>query len=302
MAIIGDCLLDVTVAPAGPISSGGDTPASIRLAPGGQGANIAVRLARRGVSVRLVAPVGLDAAGRLVRAGLEDEGVELRALPGSGGGAVVALLAADGERTMLSDRPPFPAHFAPEVTGAVRGTAWVVCSGYALLDAIGASLAALLADRGSPRLAIAGCAVPPVSSDLADRIFAARPDLLFVNRAEASALLADDPPSEDLAELSAGLGSRFGALVIVTDPRDGSALGGGAAPLRVASSEEATPMIDATGAGDGYAAAFLAEVIGAAWPLTTDVLRRAMRAGARAGASVARVHGAQGRVSGEVPA
>ena len=53
-AVVGDCLLDVTVASSGPIVRGGDEPARIELGPGGQAANVAVRLARGGASVRLI--------------------------------------------------------------------------------------------------------------------------------------------------------------------------------------------------------------------------------------------------------
>ena len=50
VVVIGDATLDVTVAPAEPMRHGGDVAAAIRLAPGGQGANVAVRLARRAVT------------------------------------------------------------------------------------------------------------------------------------------------------------------------------------------------------------------------------------------------------------
>jgi sugar/nucleoside kinase (ribokinase family) len=59
------------------------------------------------------------------------------------------------------------------------------------------------------------------------------------------------------------------------------------------------PMLDATGAGDAYAAALVGELLGVGWPPDEPVLRGAMQAGSRLGALVARVVGAQARVSGE---
>ena len=58
-------------------------------------------------------------------------------------------------------------------------------------------------------------------------------------------------------------------------------------------------MVDATGAGDAYAAALIAALMGTAWPPDVSTLRAAMEAGSLAGGLVSRVLGAQGRVAGE---
>jgi sugar/nucleoside kinase (ribokinase family) len=58
-------------------------------------------------------------------------------------------------------------------------------------------------------------------------------------------------------------------------------------------------MLDATGAGDAYLAALILSLIGADWPPGVPALREAMERGARDGALVSRVLGAQGRTSAE---
>jgi sugar/nucleoside kinase (ribokinase family) len=58
-------------------------------------------------------------------------------------------------------------------------------------------------------------------------------------------------------------------------------------------------MVDATGAGDAYAAALIVALLPAAWPPDLATLRTAMEAGSRAGGLVSRVLGAQGRIAGE---
>jgi sugar/nucleoside kinase (ribokinase family) len=58
------------------------------------------------------------------------------------------------------------------------------------------------------------------------------------------------------------------------------------------------PAIDTTGAGDAFAAAFLAELLDA-WPPDEEALCRALEAGASSGAAATRVAGAQGRIPGE---
>jgi len=188
-AVVGDCLLDVTVASSGPIVRGGDEPARIELGPGGQAANVAVRLARGGASVRLITPFADDAAARLLREAMTAERIELVPLAAERSGTVVALLDG-GERTMLSHRVPFPASAGQTLAGAIADAGWIHCSGYALLDAQADALAATLAGRrAGARLSVGGCAVP--SENLArfrDRLIVTSPDLLVLNRVEAAAL------------------------------------------------------------------------------------------------------------------
>ena len=58
-------------------------------------------------------------------------------------------------------------------------------------------------------------------------------------------------------------------------------------------------MVDATGAGDAYAAALILVLGAAEWAPEVAVLRAAMEAGSRAGGLAARVAGAQARIAGE---
>ena len=130
IAVVGDSTLDVTVGPPGPISAG-DARAHISMGPGGQGANIAVRLARAGARVRLVAPLADDPAGRVLRGHLETDAVEVVALPAQRTSIVVVLLwGSRGERMMLSDRVSADGDLAT----ALAGCDWVHVSGYLLRD------------------------------------------------------------------------------------------------------------------------------------------------------------------------
>jgi sugar/nucleoside kinase (ribokinase family) len=58
-------------------------------------------------------------------------------------------------------------------------------------------------------------------------------------------------------------------------------------------------MVDATGAGDAYAAGMIAALLGAPWPPSADAARDAMRRAAQMGVLASQVVGAQGRISGE---
>lgn len=300
IVVVGDTTLDVAVRPDEPPRPGGDIPASITIAPGGQGANVAVRLARAGVEVRLATAIADDAAGRLLLAAIEAEGVGLVRMRAATSGTVVALLDATGERAMLSDRVTLdPA----VVAAACAGAAWVHCSAYPLADdATGDALAVALGSLpASTRLSSGGGSLPSDSAMAArvrDRIATARVSLLILARDEAASLL--DAPLPSLAAAADALAGAFPTTIaVVTGGAAGSAAAGPGFALSVPAQDPSTPMVDATGAGDAYAAALIAALSRSDWPPAVATLRAAMEAGSSAGGLVSRVLGAQGRIAGE---
>ncbi len=291
VVVIGDALLDVTARPATKPRPGADVPAEVRIGPGGQGANLAVRLARRGVEVELVCAVGDDAGGMLLRRELEGEGVGLTAVPADATGTVVILLDERGERTMLSHRVPFAAGAAAAMPDAV---AWMVLSGYLLLEPGGSDLAAALGAQPSHRVLV-GCTVPDGMTDRWLRAAAMlHPDLLVLNRDEAFALV---PGAGDLDEVAEVLGERLGSGIVVTDPSGATArLNGLGGSVRVKAGARA---IDTTGAGDAFAAALVAFLLREQWPPSSEALGAALTAASDAASAVANAVGAQARVEGE---
>lgn len=279
VTVVGDALLDVTATLREPIRRGEDVPATIDPRPGGQGANVAVRLARRGVGVRLVCGLADDAAGRLVREALGAEGVMLEAIPVAATGSVVIIVDDAGERTMLSQRAPFAGELAAD---ALPDTAWTVVSGYVLTEPEAASSATALGARAT-RTVLLGCAVPealrPAWRSAAVSLAA---DMVIVNADEARHLA----PLDELA-----------ANVVVTSAEGAAArLGGITARAEV---EREASIADATGAGDAFAATLLARMARAAWPPPQAAFEAALLEAVRVAGDVARVPGAQGRVAGD---
>jgi len=297
--VVGDATLDVTVAPSRPVRFGGDVQAVIRVGPGGQGANVAVRLARRGERVTLVAPIAADAGGRLLNDALTADGVDVAAMAATPRTAVVvALLDAGGERSMLSDRQPID---ADQVARVRDGAGWIHVSAYALLDdGNGDVLAGVLGDRASStRLSLAGGSIPPEPAVVArflGRAARVRPDMMVVSREEAAALLGS--PSDTAGDATGRLADRA-TVVVVTDGSAGSAAAVGGAILEVAAPDLLQPTLDSTGAGDAYVAALVSRLAAGTWLPAEEALRAAMEEGSRAGALVSRVVGAQARVAGE---
>lgn len=275
--VVGDALLDVLAQPAEPMRPGADVRGSVALAPGGQGANLAVRLARRGADVELVCALADDAAGRMIRAALVAEGIRLGAIPVDASGAVLVLLDGGGERSMLSQRVPFADAVA---VGPRLGGDWLVISGHILLEA-GAAAAIEAVAAEVPHRAVIGCAVPDAALEAwRAAVELLRPDLLVLNAEESGRLpgLARD------------------RLVVVTDAGGATARLGGQR-VRV-QAPPGPPPIDTTGAGDAFAATLLVELAGS-WPPHEDGMARALAAAAAVAADVTRVAGAQGRLRTE---
>lgn len=274
--VIGDALLDIAISPSGPMRRGADVPAAIRLGAGGQGANLAVRLARQGIATDLACGLGHDPAGELVRHAIEDDGVLLHPIPVDATGSVALLVDADGERTMLSDRAAFGSDLDP---GVLPDAPWTVVSGYLLLESDAVALAGALAAR-SGRRALVGCTLP--DDAVAGWLVAAaalQPDLVIVNRDEAAAI------------------GRVAVPLVITDAAGATAtIGETSVTVHAAAGP---PAVDTTGAGDAFAAALLAALIDAPWPPDREVLTVALGAAVELGAAVARTRGAQSRVEGE---
>ncbi|MBA3586449.1 MAG: carbohydrate kinase family protein [Chloroflexi bacterium] len=277
--VIGDALLDVTVQPAAPMQSGADVPAEIRIGCGGQGANLAVRLARQRVEVELVCGMGDDRAGALVTDALRAEGVRLSPVSVESTGAVVILLDEVGERTMLSRRAPFAAN------AWILPADWTLVSGYLFLEAEGVSLARALG-AGTTRCVVVGCAVPePSRSAWKAAVAAMHPDLLILNRDEARTLAPID-----------GLST---AIVITAPDVVVASIGEVRVTVHVPAGTEAT---DTTGAGDAFAAALVAELRRAAWPSPHASFEEALTKAVALASQVARAVGAQALVAAEAPA
>lgn len=300
-AVLGDCTLDIAIAPEARRRHGSDVPARIRLGPGGQAANVAVRLARMGgrSSVRLVAAMADDSAGRLLAEALSSDRVELAAVPTAHSSTVAIIVDTTGERTMLSDRQSLPAVAA---AAALASADWVHCSGYALLDdETGDELAVALGGRpASVRLSVGGGSLPPEPRRVARftaRLRAAGPQLCLLSRDEAAAVLGRSTPlpTRRAVAMLAGLAE----VVVVTDGARGSTATFGGRISTAAPGAAVGRVVDTTGAGDAYAAAMIARLASRSWPPSAAQLHRAMASGARLGARVARVAGAQGRVIGE---
>ncbi len=263
VVVIGDVMLDVAVSVRAPRSHGSDTPSRIVAVPGGAAANQAVWLARGGADVAVVGVVGDDPIGVAAIAALEAADVDVawvrRAVRPTG--VVVAIVDADGQRSMLTDRGANLALDRAALAGVaatLRAGDHVHVSGYVLLDepTREAGLAArdLAIERGAT-WSIDACSEGPLRALGPSRFleWASGASFLCANLDEGRALSGLDEPEAVAARLASKA-----AEVVVTAGAQGSVVATATSLVRRGSDAPPDSVADTTGAGDAYFATYLA--------------------------------------------
>jgi sugar/nucleoside kinase (ribokinase family) len=244
---------------------------SIDVRPGGQVATAAIAAARLGARVRYVGVVGNDAWADVVRAALQQNGVdgELIVRAGVGTRTAVVLVDREGRRTVLGCRDR-RLDLNPDELDAD----WVSTARVLMLDASDASTAVTLAGRAKT----AGVAV---MADI-DQAGEAAASLLSV--ADVAITSAEFPAAQTgCASLGAALDElerRHRPSVLITT------LGAHGAIARADGQEviirpPAVEVVDTTGAGDAFRGAFAASWIALGEHADlAEVVRRAVTAAA----------------------
>jgi sugar/nucleoside kinase (ribokinase family) len=239
ICVLGDAHLDVIVSLAGPIEPETDTPAATSVGAGGQAANVAAWITALGGRARLIAARAADPAGRMVADELAGRGVELAGpiLPGRTG-VVVSLSDRGRSRSMLTDRG-----VGTELAAGHLADAWF--DGCTRLHLPAYSLlrepvqgAALAAARWLPRPSVDLSSTAALRDYGVDRfrslLAGLAPRVVFGTEEEAD-LVGEVPGSE---------------MVVKLGPR-GVRIGGVVHPA------QQVRAVDATGAGDAFAAGYL---------------------------------------------
>jgi sugar/nucleoside kinase (ribokinase family) len=280
--VVGDVMTDIIVRPEGPLARGSDRRASIAVEPGGSAANQAVWLAAFGVAVDLVARVGLkdleSESARLASAGVTPH---LAGDPERPTGRLIALIDPSGERSFFTDRGANDALSAADIPDAlIAGASLIHLSGYSFF-APSPREAALHVMR---RAGATPVSVDPASAEFLREVgpeaffeWTQGTAILFPNVDEAAVLTGSADPETHCARLAA----RY-PLVVVKRGESGCEAASGATRWRVASPK--VEIVDTTGAGDAFVAAFLAARLQGA-----DIdaaLKRAVAAGSDAATRV----------------
>jgi sugar/nucleoside kinase (ribokinase family) len=256
--VVGDVMTDIIVMPEGPLVRGSDRRARITSKPGGSGANQAVWLGSMGGKVSFVARVGAADKPHLeayFKGFLVDPVLIADARAHSG--VLVTIVDPDGERSFLTDRGANLALSPSDMpVWLLEDASLVLLSGYSYFAEVPRSAVTWLTAEAKERGI--GFAVDAASVGFIEEVGAGNfldwiegASVLFVNRDEAKALSG----SGELEEQMRVLGQRVERVVVKLGGH-GAALGN-AHGIVLKLPAPVVEVIDTTGAGDAFAAAFL---------------------------------------------
>ncbi|UBV41995.1 carbohydrate kinase family protein [Deinococcus taeanensis] len=276
---LGDLTWDVLAKPDTLLLPGGDSTGRIELSGGGSAANLAVwarRASPAGAAVRFVGKIGHDRFGKLAVAELlaEDVAADVIESHEHPTGVILGLIDRRGQRAMLTgqgaDWELLPDELPRDVlrgAGHLHLTAWSLFRDPPRAAALEAARlarsggATLSLDPGSFQM------IQGMGRESFLRVLDQVPfDVLFPNDDEARAMSG----RPDRHDAMTWFRERFpDALIVMKLDEDGVLIEG---PAQARVQVPATPdrAVDATGAGDAFGGAFLAD-----WLAHGDALRAA---------------------------
>jgi sugar/nucleoside kinase (ribokinase family) len=290
---IGDVMLDVitkiSVMPD-KINYGSDTPSQISTHGGGAAGNVASWLTRTDAIATIVGHVGDDAAGAALTSEFDTLGVlhnNLMVDKGSSG-VVVVLVDPTGERTMFPDNGANSGLHIGDLPALDNFDA-VYLSGYSPLDPLSRpgvfEMIATIKAAGLPIFfdpASVGGMMEVSVSEVQSWI--RMMDVLLLNEEEAIYLTG-----ETNAEKALELLMEDCETVVIKRGSQG-AIGKSRGSIMVSVPAQSTEVVDTTGAGDSFAAGFIAQYT------ATKNMQHSLESGAAVAARCVAIVGARPRV------
>lgn len=256
---VGAANVDLNGASIAPINLRDSNPGRIQLSAGGVTRNVCENLARLGAEVKLLTCLGDDVFGAFVRAESESAGIDLRHVhtaPGATSSIYLSLLDADGDMLVgMSDmriiQQQLPPEYLPSKRELIAGAAIVTCD-----PCLGEQTLLQLLEQCAPEQIVCvdpvSCAYARVLAPHIGRFHTAKPNRLEL---EILAEMSIDSESELLRAgervLQKGLRRllvSLGAEGCLYMDDTGLVLRRKLRPAR---------MVNASGAGDSFAAALL---------------------------------------------
>ena len=266
LCVVGDFAWDVLIRTNTELLSGGDTFGEVILMPGGSAANVAVWAARCGLGTHFVGKIGRDRFGQLARENLETEEVISHFVESDAHltGSVAVFVDHTGERSMVSGHGAdfflLPSELPRPVirnSKHLHLTAW---SFFTDPPRSAATEAARLAQDAGATLSFDPGSFQMIEQMGVDAFLAATQnlgiDILLPNKEEGFVLTGEkDPPA-----MAKALSQLYpSALIILKLDADGALVVLDDEPHQIPPATN--NLVDATGAGDSFAGAFLAHYL-----------------------------------------
>ena len=263
VCVVGDFAWDVLIRTNNDLLKGGDSFGEVMLTPGGSAANVAVWARRCGATVHFVGKIGRDRFGLLAREDLDHEGVTHHLVETDAHltGSVAVFVDTSGERSMVAGHGAdfflIPSELPRQVIATARHLHLTGWSFFTDPPRSAARAAAQLARESGATISL-----DPASFQMIDEMGVPQflswvrdlgVSVFLPNFEEGRTLTGLDDPREIVASLAETFP---GALVVLKlDAHGALVLEDG---LATAVPPATHRVLDATGAGDSFAGAFLA--------------------------------------------
>ncbi len=285
--VCGDVINDVLVKPRDATMPGSDTPATIRVRPGGAGANQAAWMAHLGAQVTFAGRVGArDAEYHRRELGSFGVSAHLAEDDQAGTGTIVIMVAPDGERNMFTDRGANLRLRRSDLPDSLFEDAAVLhLTGHTFSEP--ALLEVALSLLGQARSRGMAVTVDPASATYLARMepgaflrWTEGAAVCFPNRDEAAVLAGEADP----VTMAARLTRHYGVVLLKLGAQGCLLAVPGEAPVPIPAYPARAR--DSTGAGDAFCGAFMSRWLAAGPDLPTAGLAAAAEFAARTAASV----------------
>ena len=244
VVVLGDVIEDIIVISDSARQLNTDNPSEISSKPGGSGANFAVWLASLGVEVELVARVGASDRARLTNY-FETKFVIAKLEPDENlhTGKIVVLVEGNN-RTFFTDRGANEGLTAKSAD--LSKTDVLYLSGYAVMSMGIQRTQELIEKAGSVGVLVA---VDPGSKSFIDQFGAAE----FLEAISGSDFIFPNADEYELLSRHANLKELFPEVIVTSGEEGAEVLGMAKSPAFE------VEVVDSTGAGDAFAAKYLAQ-------------------------------------------
>jgi len=266
LCVVGDFAWDVLIRTNNNLLKGGDSFGEVMLTPGGSAANLAVWAKRCGLETRFVGKIGRDRFGQLAREDLDNEKVSHHFVETDAHltGSVAVFVDQTGERSMVSghgaDFYLIPSELPRNVitsSNHLHLTAW---SFFTDPPRSAARIAAQLAHQNNLTISFDPASFQMIQEMGVEQFLSWTKDLniniFFPNFEEGRVLTGFDEPEAIVRALAKIYDN---ALIILKLDADGALVFDGKTATQIAPATN--NLVDATGAGDSFAGAFLAHYL-----------------------------------------
>jgi ribokinase len=266
LCVLGDFAWDVLIRTNTELLHGGDTFGEVMLTPGGSAANVAVWARRNGTPTTFVGKIGRDRFGQLAEEDLARDMVEARFVEteAHSTGSVAVFVDHTGQRSMVSghgaDFYLMSSELPVEVIGACRHLHLTAWSFFTDPPRSAARRAARIARESGATISFDPASFHMIQ-DMGVESFLStcrdlEIDILLPNKEEGRVLTGEDDPVAIAENLTKMFPS---ALIVLKLDADGALVHGESGSVHIPPATNR--LVDATGAGDSFAGAFLAHFL-----------------------------------------